>query len=138
IQKLLVENHAYYCFCTPERLEEMHATQKSLKQLPKYDRHCLHLSKEEIKANLAAKMPFTVRLVVPDHETVTFDDAIRGTIHINTSEIDDQVLIKSNGIPTYHFAAAVDDHLMQITHVLRGDEWISSTPKAILIYRYFV
>ncbi len=115
----------------------MHQDQKAQKQLPKYDRHCLHLNPQEIQTNLDNNVPYVIRLKVPDNEDIIFTDAIRGTIKINTTEIDDQVLIKSDGIPTYHFAAAVDDHLMNITHILRGDEWISSTPKAILIYRYF-
>ncbi len=137
IQELIDKGFAYYCFCTQERLDSLRATQKSLKQVPKYDQHCLHLSKEEIQKNLDQKVPYTIRLVVPKNETVVFDDLIRGRIKFNTNEIDDQVLIKSNGIPTYHFAAVVDDHLMKISHVLRGEEWLSSTPKHLLLYRYF-
>ncbi|MCL4384505.1 glutamate--tRNA ligase [Patescibacteria group bacterium] len=136
IQELLDRSHAYYCFCSEERLTKMRATQTALHQIPKYDRLCLKLTPQEVKEKLAAGTPHVVRLRVPDNEVITFTDAVRGEIKINTNEIDDQVLIKSDGIPTYHFAAAVDDHLMNITHVLRGDEWITSTPKAILIYRY--
>ena len=115
----------------------MRATQKATKQIPRYDQHCLHLSKEEIEKNLDNKVPYTIRMVIPKNETIIFEDVIRGKIKFNTNEVDDQVLIKSNGIPTYHFAAVVDDHLMKITHVFRGEEWLSSTPKHLLLYRYF-
>ncbi|MDD4937445.1 MAG: glutamate--tRNA ligase [Candidatus Shapirobacteria bacterium] len=137
IQELVDKGFAYYCFCTQERLDDLRATQKATKQIPRYDQHCLHLSKEEIKKNLDNKVPYTIRLVVPKNETIIFEDLIRGKIKFNTNEIDDQVLIKSNGIPTYHFAAVVDDHLMKITHVFRGEEWLTSTPKHLLLYRYF-
>lgn len=137
IQELLDKGFAYYCFCTQERLDNLRATQKAASQVPKYDQYCLHLSKEEIQKNLDAKIPYTIRMVIPKNETIIFEDLIRGKIKFNTNDIDDQVLIKSNGIPTYHFAAVVDDHLMNITHVLRGEEWLTSTPKHLLLYRYF-
>jgi glutamyl-tRNA synthetase len=137
IQELLDKGLAYYCFCTPERLNEVREKQRALKQIPKYDRHCLNLSKEEVESKIKAGAPYTIRMRVPDNEVIAFHDAVRGEIKINTNEIDDQVLIKSDGIPTYHFAVVVDDHLMKITHVMRGDEWISSAPKQILLYRYF-
>ena len=137
IKELIDKGFAYYCFCTQERLDNLRATQKAQKQIPKYDQHCLNLSKEEIQKNLDNKIPYTIRLVIPKNETIIFEDLIRGKIKFNTNEVDDQVLIKSNGIPTYHFAAVVDDHLMGITHVLRGEEWLTSTPKHILLYRYF-
>jgi glutamyl-tRNA synthetase len=137
IKELIDKGFAYYCFCSQERLDDLRATQKAAGQVPKYDQHCLHLSKEEIQKNLDAKIPYTVRLVIPKNETIIFDDLIRGKIKFNTNEVDDQVLIKSNGIPTYHFAAVVDDHLMEITHVFRGEEWLTSTPKHLLLYRYF-
>jgi len=136
IQQLIDSGHAYYCFCTEERLTQMRTVQKASKQLPRYDRHCLSLSPEEIKQNIAKNIPYVVRMKVPDNETVEFNDLIRGPIKFNTSEIDDQVLIKSNGIPTYHFAVVVDDYLMKITHIFRGEEWITSTPKQILLYRF--
>lgn len=136
IKELIDKGFAYYCFCTQERLDNLRATQKANKQLPRYDQHCFHLSKEEIQKNLDNKIPYTIRLVVPKNETIIFEDLIRGKIKFNTNEVDDQVLIKSNGIPTYHFAAVVDDHLMNITHVLRGEEWLTSTPKHLLLYRY--
>ncbi|MDD4784914.1 MAG: glutamate--tRNA ligase [Candidatus Shapirobacteria bacterium] len=137
IKELLDKGFAYYCFCTQERLDNLRATQKSQKLLPRYDQHCLNLSKKDIQKNLDNKIPYTIRLVVPKNETIVFEDLIRGKIKFNTNEIDDQVLIKSNGIPTYHFAAVIDDHLMKITHVFRGEEWLTSTPKHLLLYRYF-
>ena len=137
IKELIDKGFAYYCFCTQERLDNLRATQKAQKLLPRYDQHCLSLSKEEIQKNLDNKIPYTIRLVVPKNETIVFEDLIRGKIKFNTNEVDDQVLIKSNGIPTYHFAAVVDDHLMKITHVFRGEEWLTSTPKHLLLYRYF-
>lgn len=137
IQELIDKGHAYYCFCTPDRLEKIREFQKANHQQPKYDKHCLNLSKEEIQKNLDNKIPYTIRLNIPINKTVSFTDLIRGPIKFNTNEIDDQVLIKTDGIPTYHFAAMVDDHLMNITHVFRGEEWLSSTPKHILLYQYF-
>lgn len=137
IKELLDKGLAYYCFCSQERLDSLRATQKAQKQIPRYDQHCLHLSKEEIQKKLDNKIPYTIRMVIPKNETIVFEDLIRGKIKFNTNEVDDQVLIKSNGIPTYHFAAVVDDHLMKITHVFRGEEWLTSTPKHLLLYRYF-
>ena len=137
IQELLDKNLAYYCFCTQERLDDLRTSQKNAGQSPRYDQHCLHLSKEEIQKNLDAKIPYTIRMVIPKNETIICDDLIRGKIKFNTNDVDDQVLIKSNGIPTYHFASVVDDHLMEISHVFRGEEWLTSTPKHILLYRYF-
>ncbi|MFA4827207.1 MAG: glutamate--tRNA ligase [Candidatus Shapirobacteria bacterium] len=137
IQELLDKKLAYYCFCTSGDLETMRATQRAAKQIPKYDRRCLKLSADQIQTNLQNKVPYVIRLKVPDNEVISFTDAVRGEIKINTTDIDDQVLVKSNGIPTYHFAVVVDDHLMKISHIFRGDEWISSTPKQIILYRYF-
>ena len=136
IQKLLDKKLAYYCFCSQERLDNLRTTQKASGQLPKYDQHCLHLSPAEIQKNLDAKIPYTIRMLIPQNETIVFEDAVRGKIKFSTNDIDDQVLIKSNGIPTYHFAAVVDDHLMNITHVFRGEEWLTSTPKHLLLYKY--
>lgn len=136
IQELLDKGYAYYCFCTEDRLKEVRDIQKAAKKIPKYDRHCLSLSKEEINQKIKAGTPYVVRLRLPDNQDVVFDDLIRGQIKFNTADLDDQVLIKSNGIPTYHFAVVVDDHLMNISHVVRAEEWISSTPKHILLYKY--
>ncbi len=137
IKELLDKNFAYYCFCTEDRLKEVRELQKAAKKLPKYDRCCQKLSPEDIKNNLENKIPYVIRMKIPENETIVFNDLIRGQIKFNTNDIDDQVLIKSNGIPTYHFAVVVDDHLMQISHIIRAEEWISSTPKHILLYRYF-
>jgi glutamyl-tRNA synthetase len=136
IQQLLDKNQAYYCFCTEERLVEMREIQKAAKKVPKYDRHCLKLSQKDIEEKIKKGEKYVIRLKLPDNENIIFNDLIRGEIKFNTNEMDDQVLIKSNGIPTYHFAVVVDDHLMNITHILRGEEWISSTPKQILLYKY--
>lgn len=132
-QRLLDAGHAYHCFCTPERLEEMRAEQMTLKQTPKYDRKCLSLSTDEVLARKAAGEKGVIRMKIPEG-TVAFDDAIRGRISFDLKDVDDQVLVKSNGIPTYHLAVVVDDYLMNISHVLRGDEWLSSTPKQIVLH----
>jgi glutamyl-tRNA synthetase len=137
IKELLDKDLAYYCFCTEERLTEMREIQKAAHKVPKYDRHCLKLSPDEIKQKIENGEKYVIRLKMPDNEIIVFKDLIRGEIKFNTNELDDQVLIKSDGIPTYHFAVVVDDHLMKITHIFRGEEWISSTPKQILLYRYF-
>lgn len=137
IKQLLDKGLAYYCFCSEEKLADSRQLQKAAGKVPKYDRHCLHLSPSEVEENLQKGLPYVVRLKIPDHEIIEFNDLIRGKISFNTDDLDDQVLIKSDGIPTYHFAVVVDDHLMKISHVIRAEEWISSTPKHILLYRYF-
>ena len=137
IQQLLESGHAYHCFCSPTRREEMRAEQIARKDRPHYDGRCLALSKEEVATRLASNEPSVVRLAVPVGETVSFTDLIRGEISFASDQIDHQVLLKSDGFPTYHFAVVVDDHLMQITHVMRGEEWITSTPKHILLYKAF-
>ena len=137
IQKLLDKGLVYYCFCTADRLEKMRQNQKTKHQKPHYDRHCLSLTDKQIQKKLKSGHPFVIRLKVPDNKDIIGQDLIRGQISINSAEVDDQVLIKSDGIPTYHFAVVVDDHLMKISHVIRGDEWISSLPKQILLYQYF-
>lgn len=135
-RKLLQEGHAYKCFCTAERLDEMRLIQQKLGQPPRYDKLCEHLSPSDIREKEAAGLPFVVRMKVPDRP-VRFTDLIRGLIEITPENIDDQVLLKSDGFPTYHLANVVDDHDMQITHVIRGEEWLPSTPKHILLYQYF-
>jgi len=137
-QKLISEEKAYYCFCTPERLEKLKEEQQKQK-LPqaKYDKHCLHRSKSEIKEKLNSNDPLVIRLNVQPNQKVIFDDVIRETVEFDTNNIDDQVLLKSDGFPTYHLANVVDDHLMKITHVIRGEEWLTSTPKHIILYNYF-
>ncbi len=135
---LLSNDKVYYCFCTQERLEKIREEQQKQK-LPqiKYDKHCLSLSKSEIEENLHKQVPYVIRMNVEQNKLISFDDLIRGEVSFDTNTIDDQVLIKSDGYPTYHLANVVDDHLMGITHVIRGEEWLSSTPKHILLYEYF-
>ncbi|NJD21106.1 MAG: glutamate--tRNA ligase [Melioribacter sp.] len=138
IQELIIRGDAYYCFCTQERLEELKKEQQKQK-LPqaKYDKHCLLLSKSQIENNIANKIPFVVRLNVRPNQKIIFDDIIRSHVEFDSNNVDDQVLIKSDGYPTYHFANVVDDHLMEISHVIRGEEWLSSTPKHVLLYDSF-
>lgn len=138
IKKLLDSGDAYYCFCTEERLQEVRAEQeKSLVPVTGYDRHCRNISREEAEARIAAGEKYVIRLKVPETGVTEFDDMIRGHIEYQNELLDDLVLIKRDGYPTYHFASVVDDHLMGTTHVLRGDEWISSTPKHELLYKAF-
>lgn len=136
VQQLIDQGDAYYCFCTKERLDEMRKAQQATKQTPKYDRTCLRLSDEEISQKIQAREKHVVRLKVPEGETIV-DDIIRGKVKFNNADIDDQVLLKSDGFPTYHMAVVVDDHLMNISHVIRGEEWLPSTPKHILLYKMF-
>ena len=135
---LIEKGKAYYCFCSPERLKALREEQEKQK-LPqaKYDKHCLHLSKEEIEEKLNSGIQKVIRLNVVQNETIKFDDIIRGHVEFESNNVDDQVLIKSDGYPTYHLANVVDDHLMKITHVIRGEEWLSSTPKHVLLYDAF-
>ncbi len=134
-EELLKKGVAYRCFCTPQRLEELRKTQLINKQPPMYDRFCRNLSQKESDKR-AKNEPFTIRLKMPDEEII-FNDIIRGEVRFDGKLIDDQVLLKSDGFPTYHLANVVDDHLMQISHVIRGEEWLSSTPKHVVLYRYF-
>ncbi len=135
--KMLVEKgEAYYCFCTQERLDSLR-TSVNGEEIMAYDKHCLGLSKEEVEANLAAGMPFVIRQNNPKEGTTTFHDDIYGDISVDNSELDDMVLIKSDGFPTYNFANVVDDHLMGITHVVRGNEYLSSSPKYNRLYEAF-
>jgi len=137
-EELIDSGKAYHCFCTSERLVKLRKEQQKQK-LPqsKYDKHCLNLSKEEINLNLANLNQFVIRLNVPADQKIIFNDLIRERVEFDSSNIDDQVLIKSDGYPTYHLANVVDDHLMKITHVIRGEEWLSSTPKHVLLYDFF-
>lgn len=134
IKLLLNENKAYRCFCSQDRLKELREKQRKEGLQTKYDKHCLNLSQEEIDKNLDNNIPYVIRLNIEPEKEISFTDIIRGEVTFNTDIIDDQVLIKSDGFPTYHFANVVDDHLMKITHVIRGEEWISSTPKHVLLY----
>jgi glutamyl-tRNA synthetase len=136
-KELVSFDKAYYCFCTSERLDEIRQKQMALKQSPSYDRHCRNLSLAEAEHRIAAGERHVIRLKVPLDGELTFDDVIRGRVTIAHKMLDDQVLIKSDGFPTYHLAVVVDDHLMGITHIIRGEEWLSSVPKHILLYQYF-
>ncbi len=135
-EQLIESGHAYYCFCTRERLEGLKRTVAG-KEISAYDKHCLHLSKEEIQQKLDAGEPHVIRFNMPAEGTTTFHDEIYGDISVNNEELDDLILIKSDGYPTYNFANVVDDHLMGITHVVRGNEYLSSTPKYNRIYEAF-
>jgi glutamyl-tRNA synthetase len=136
VERLLAEGHAFRCFCTPQQLEEMREAQRLAKMPPRYDGLCLGIPPEE-SAERARREPFVVRMKVPDHGTAAIDDLRRGRIEIDWKTVDMQILMKSDGLPTYHLANVVDDHLMRITHVIRGEEWVSSAPKHLLLYRYF-
>lgn len=135
-KQLVDEGKAYYCFCTKERLEGLTRTVGG-KEINVYDKHCLSLSKEEVQANLDAGMPYVIRQNNPNTGTTTFHDEIYGDITVDNAELDDMILIKSDGYPTYNFANVIDDHLMGITHVVRGNEYLSSTPKYNRLYEAF-
>ena len=135
-KELVEKGKAYYCFCDKERLESL-KQEVAGKEIIVYDKHCLHLSKEEVEANLAAGKPFVIRQNTPTEGTTRFVDEIYGVIEVPNAELDDMILIKSDGYPTYNFANVVDDHLMGITHVVRGNEYLSSAPKYNLLYEAF-
>ena len=136
-QQLVAEGKAYYCFCTEERLEALHAEQRANGEMTHYDGCCRDLPKEEVEKRLAAGEPYVIRQKIPREGVTGFDDVVYGHIEVNNSEMDDQILIKTDGMPTYNFANVVDDHLMGITHVIRGSEYLSSTPKYNLLYQAF-
>ena len=135
-KKLIEQGDAYYCFCDKERLESL-KTEVAGKEITVYDKHCLHLSKEEIEANLEAGKPYVIRINMPTEGTTTFHDELYGDITVENNELDDMILIKSDGYPTYNFANVIDDHLMGITHVVRGNEYLSSAPKYNRLYEAF-
>lgn len=136
-EQLVESGHAYYCFCDKDRLDELHKVQEASRIPPMYDRHCRNLSKEEVKAKLDAKVPYVIRQKMPLEGTTTFHDEVYGDITVENTVLDDQILIKTDGMPTYNFANVVDDHLMGITHVVRGNEYLSSAPKYNLLYKAF-
>ena len=136
-KELVEKGEAYYCFCTKERLESLKEANAEGVSFAKYDRHCLHLSPEEVQAKLAAGEPFVIRQKMPESGTTSFHDMVYGDITVDNAELDDQILMKADGFPTYNFANVVDDHLMGITHVIRGSEYLSSTPKYNLLYQAF-
>ena len=135
-KKLVEKGEAYYCFCTQERLNSLKKTVNG-EEIMVYDKHCLHLTKEEVEANLKAGKPFVIRQNIPNEGTTTFHDELYGDITVENAELDDMILIKSDGYPTYNFANVVDDHTMNITHVVRGNEYLSSAPKYQRLYDAF-
>lgn len=136
-QTLVDQGQAYYCFCSKERLDKVRQDQQANKQLTRYDGHCRALSSQEVSKRLEDKEPYVVRLKVPQDGQTVLKDLIRGEVTWENAGIDDQVLLKSDGFPTYHLAVVVDDYLMGITHIIRGEEWLSSSPKHILLYQAF-
>ena len=136
-ERLLDSGHAFRCFCSSERLDTLRAEQMAAQTPVGYDGHCLGLSQDKVAVQLAANTPHVIRLKVPREGVCVIDDLLRGTIEIEWAQVDMQVLLKTDGMPTYHLANVVDDHLMEITHVIRGEEWISSAPKHKLLYEYF-
>lgn len=137
VDELLKNGHAYYCFCTSERLDAMRKKQQELKQAPMYDRQCVDLPKDEVEKRIATGEKHVIRLKIPRDQTVTYDDAIYGTLSFKGHTIDDQVLLKSDGFPTYHLAHVVDDRLMKTDMVIRGEEWLSSLPKHLILFAAF-
>lgn len=138
-KQLVEKKEAYYCFCTKERLDTLKTSKDELgdKEFVKYDKHCLSLSKEEVESNLLANIPYVIRQNNPVEGTTTFHDVIFGDITVDNLELDDMILIKSDGFPTYNFANVIDDHLMEISHVVRGNEYLSSSPKYTRLYHAF-
>lgn len=136
-QQLVQNGHAFPCFCSEERMNQVRAEQMARKETPRYDGHCLQISADEAAARIAAGESHVIRMKIPTEGICQIDDMLRGSIEIPWEQVDMQVLQKADGLPTYHLANVVDDHLMQITHVLRGEEWISSAPKHKLLYQYF-
>lgn len=138
-KKLVEKGEAYYCFCTKERLENLRTqvSEEEGKEIAQYDKHCLSLTKEEIEDNLKRNLPYVIRQNNPTEGSTTFSDVIYGEITVENKELDDMILIKSDGFPTYNFANVVDDHLMEITHVVRGNEYLSSSPKYNRLYEAF-
>lgn len=137
LKKLIETGNAYHCFCTQERLEEMRKNQEARHQAPMYDRLCVRLTKKEVEEKIAGGIPYVIRQKIPQEKILVLEDLIRGKVRFEGKMIDDQVLMKSDGYPTYHLANVIDDHLMEITHVIRGEEWLPSTPKHAWLYEAF-
>ena len=135
-EELVTKGKAYYCICSPERLTKMREEQQAKKQVPKYDQLCLSNQKEIVRDIKDKNVSHVIRLLIPDGQ-IKFNDVVRGEIAIDNKNLDDQVLLKSDGFPTYHLGVVVDDYLMKITHIIRGEEWLPSTPKHILLYQAF-
>ena len=136
-KQLVAEGKAYYCFCSSERLEKMRQDQQAQKKPPMYDRNCRNLTQEEVDRRLASGEKAVIRMKIPDNKEIIVHDLLRGEVKFDSNIVDDQVILKSDGYPTYHLAVVVDDHLMEITHMKRGEEWLSSAPKHVLLYEYF-
>ena len=134
LQKLVACGHAYPCFCTGQRLDTMRKLAAKAGRDTRYDRHCLHLSPEDVQAKKAAGEPHVLRLRVPEGET-RIRDLVYGEVEVSHAQVDDQVLLKSDGFPTYHLASVVDDSAMEVSHVIRGEEWLNSTAKHLILYR---
>lgn len=134
---LVEKNEAYRCFCSSERLDQLREFQIKNKKTPMYDRKCRHLTQDEIQKNLDDGLPFVIRMKVPEKEDITVTDEVRGDIVFKTATIDDSIILKSDGFPTYHLASVVDDHFMRVTTVVRGEEWVPSTPKHLILYKAF-
>ncbi|MDI6767624.1 MAG: glutamate--tRNA ligase [Bacteroidota bacterium] len=137
VGQLIEKKKAYYCFCSPESIDTLRKDQQNVNQQTKYDKRCLKLTTQDIEEKLKSGIPYVVRLNIESDQTVVVDDIIRGRVEFDSNLLDDQVLIKSDGYPTYHLANVVDDHLMEISHVIRGEEWLPSTPKHVLLYDAF-
>lgn len=135
-KELVSKGHAYYCFCSQERLDKLRETQKSQKLQPKYDGLCRNISLEDAQKRVDAGEPHVIRLKIPVNEKISFDDVVYGHMEFDSNLVDDQVLIKTDGLPTYHFGVVIDDYLMKVNYIIRADEWISSTPKHVLLYKY--
>ena len=135
-EELVSNGKAYYCICSTDRLTKMREDQQANKQVPKYDRLCLN-NQEEVKKKVKSGEKHVIRLKIPGNQEIFIDDVVRGEIKFHTKDIDDQVLLKSDGFPTYHLGVVVDDYLMKITHVIRGEEWLPSTPKHVILYHAF-
>jgi glutamyl-tRNA synthetase len=136
-EELIKKGKAYYCFCTKERLSSLRADMEAKSLKYNYDKKCLSLTEEEVSKNIENNLPYVIRQKTSDTGTTSYKDAVYGEISIENKEIEDQILIKADGLPTYNFANVIDDHLMKITHVIRGSEYLSSTPKYILLYNAF-
>lgn len=136
-EQLIGQGDAYYCFCTKERLDEVRKLQQDQGKQPMYDKYCRNITLDEAREKIKSGKSFVVRMKVPENTQITLRDEIRGEITFESSTVDDQVIMKGDGFPTYHLAVVIDDHTMQITHVLRGEEWLSSTPKHVLLYQFF-
>ena len=136
-EELVGKSKAYYCFCSPERLEKIRKEKQAKRQPPMYDGKCRGLDPEKALERVQKGENHVIRMKIPEKQTIIVNDLIRGQVKFNSQTVDDQVLIKSDGFPTYHLAATVDDHLMKISHVIRGEEWLSSAPKHVLLYQYF-